>query len=63
MRVDLSSPSSVHTFGAAFGKRSSALDVLVSNAAVSLPVREVTSEGLERNWRSMCSARTSSRRC
>lgn len=50
MGVDLSSPSSVHAFVAAFGKRFSALDVLVNNAAASLPVREVTREGFERHW-------------
>lgn len=48
--VDLSSPASVHTFAAAFHERFAKLDVLVNNAAASVPTREITPEGFERHW-------------
>lgn len=50
MEIDLSSLRSVLAFATAFHKRFAALDVLVNNAAASLPAREVTPEGFERHW-------------
>lgn len=48
--VDLSSLPSVRSFAKTFLTRFQTLDVLVNNAAASLPVREVTAEGFERHW-------------
>ena len=50
MDIDLASPSSVRAFALAFQDRSAKLDVLVNNAAASLPQREITPEGFERHW-------------
>lgn len=50
MNVDLSSLASVRAFAAVFHERFAKLDVLVNNAAASLPAREVTPEGFERHW-------------
>ncbi len=50
MEIDLSSPASVRAFATAFHERFAKLDVLVDNAAASLPAREVTPEGFERHW-------------
>jgi NAD(P)-dependent dehydrogenase (short-subunit alcohol dehydrogenase family) len=50
MTVDLSSLASVRGFAGAFRERSAKLDVLVNNAAASMPAREVTAEGFERHW-------------
>jgi NAD(P)-dependent dehydrogenase (short-subunit alcohol dehydrogenase family) len=50
MAIDLSSLASVRAFATAFHERCAKLDVLVNNAAASLPTREVTSEGFERHW-------------
>lgn len=50
MDVDLSSLASVCAFAAAFHERFAQLDVLVNNAAASLPTRETTPEGFERHW-------------
>jgi NAD(P)-dependent dehydrogenase (short-subunit alcohol dehydrogenase family) len=50
MELDLASPASVQGFAAAFRERFPKLDVLVNNAAASLPTREITPEGFERHW-------------
>jgi NAD(P)-dependent dehydrogenase (short-subunit alcohol dehydrogenase family) len=50
MDVDLSSLASVRAFAATLQERFATLDVLVNNAAASLPAREVTPEGFERHW-------------
>jgi NAD(P)-dependent dehydrogenase (short-subunit alcohol dehydrogenase family) len=50
MPVDLSSLASVRAFARAFAERFPQLDVLVNNAAASLPTREITREGFERHW-------------
>ena len=50
MEIDLSSLASVRASAAAFHERYSRLDVLVSNAAASLPARDTTPEGFERHW-------------
>jgi NAD(P)-dependent dehydrogenase (short-subunit alcohol dehydrogenase family) len=50
MELDLSSPASVRAFATAFGDRFGKLDVLVNNAAASLPAREITPEGFEAHW-------------
>jgi retinol dehydrogenase-14 len=50
MDIDLSSLASVRAFATAFHERFAALDVLVNNAAASLPARELTAEGFERHW-------------
>ena len=50
MDVDLSSLASVRAFAATFHERFATLDVLVNNAAASVPAREVTPEGFERHW-------------
>jgi NAD(P)-dependent dehydrogenase (short-subunit alcohol dehydrogenase family) len=50
MAIDLASLASVRAFATAFHERCAKLDVLVNNAAASVPTREVTSEGFERHW-------------
>ena len=50
MAIDLSSLASVRDFVTAFHERFVTLDVLVNNAAASVPAREVTPEGFERHW-------------
>jgi NAD(P)-dependent dehydrogenase (short-subunit alcohol dehydrogenase family) len=50
MEIDLSSLASVRAFATAFRERFARLDVLVNNAAASLPTRETTPEGFERHW-------------
>jgi NAD(P)-dependent dehydrogenase (short-subunit alcohol dehydrogenase family) len=50
MQVDLSSPASVRALAHAVARRFPKLDVLVHNAAASLGMREVTSDGFERHW-------------
>jgi NAD(P)-dependent dehydrogenase (short-subunit alcohol dehydrogenase family) len=50
MPVDLSSLASVRAFAHAFDQQYPKLDVLVNNAAASLPTREITGEGFERHW-------------
>jgi NAD(P)-dependent dehydrogenase (short-subunit alcohol dehydrogenase family) len=50
VEVDLSSLASVRACADAVRERFSKLDVLVNNAAASIPVREVTPEGFERQW-------------
>lgn len=48
--VDLSSPVSVRACAAGVLRRYPKLDLLVNNAAASLPLREITPEGFERHW-------------
>lgn len=48
--LDLSSFESIRAFAPAFMKQFSRLDILVHNAAASLPVREVSVDGFERHW-------------
>lgn len=50
MELDLSSLASVSAFANRFHERFTTLDVLVNNAAASVPAREVTPEGFERHW-------------
>jgi NAD(P)-dependent dehydrogenase (short-subunit alcohol dehydrogenase family) len=50
MDIDLASLASVRAFAAAFHERFATLDVLVNNAAASVPARDVTPEGFERHW-------------
>jgi NAD(P)-dependent dehydrogenase (short-subunit alcohol dehydrogenase family) len=50
MEIDLSSLASVGAFVSEFRERFASLDVLVNNAAASLPAREATPEGFERQW-------------
>lgn len=50
MEVDLSSLASVRAFGSSFSDRFPVLDVLVNNAAASLPARRVAPEGFEAHW-------------
>jgi retinol dehydrogenase 12 len=50
MELDLSSAASVRAFATAFGDRFEKLDVLVNNAAASLPAREMTPDGFEAHW-------------
>ena len=50
MPVDLSSLASVRACAHAFQDRFPKLDVLVYNAAASLRAREITPEGIERQW-------------
>jgi NAD(P)-dependent dehydrogenase (short-subunit alcohol dehydrogenase family) len=50
MAIDLASLASVRGFAAALHERFAKLDVLVNNAAASLPERELTAEGFERQW-------------
>jgi len=50
MQLDTSSTSSIRAFAKAFGEKHDRLDVLVNNAGVYLPTRQVTEDGVERTW-------------
>jgi retinol dehydrogenase 14 len=50
MICDLSSMSSIRHFAEEFRKKYDRLDVLINNAGATFSIREVTSEGFERNF-------------
>jgi NAD(P)-dependent dehydrogenase (short-subunit alcohol dehydrogenase family) len=50
MELDAPSLRSVRAFASAFTERCPSLDVLVNNAAASVPERELTEDGFERHW-------------